>query len=260
MHDDLFSLAGRRALVTGANSGIGTSIALALARYGADLAVHHFQDPDGAAKVCAAASENGRRASLYEADLSEAGSADELAAAVLREGPVDLLVVNAAVEHRRPWEELSGNIIMQHVAVNFTATITLAQRLVPRMTERGWGRVVAIGSVLASRPRAETLAYASMKSAQLTAMRAIGREVASYGVTMNVISPGAIETERNAHQYADPGFRRRVNAKIPAGRAGSPADCVAPVLMLCGPGGAYITGADIPVDGGWAIGDAPMPV
>lgn len=260
MHDDLFSLAGRRALVTGANSGIGKAIALTLARYGADLAVHHFQDPDGAAVVCAAASKIGRRTSLHEADLSEAGSAGELAAGALREGPVDLLVANAAVEHRRPWDELSGEDIMHHVAVNFLATITLAQRLVPAMAERGWGRVVAIGSVLASRPRAETLAYASMKSAQLTAMRAIGREVASRGVTMNVISPGAVETERNAHRYADPDFRRRVNAKIPAGRAGCPADCVSPVLMLCGPGGAYVTGADIPVDGGWTIGDAPAPV
>jgi gluconate 5-dehydrogenase len=134
----------------------------------------------------------------------------------------------------------------------------LMRRLVPIMAERGWGRVVAIGSVLARLPRAETLAYASIKAAQLTAIRAIGREVATRGVTMNVISPGAIETEGNAVRYADADFRRQVTAKIPAGRPGRPADCVGPVLMLCSSAGEYVTGADIPVDGGWTIGDAPI--
>jgi gluconate 5-dehydrogenase len=116
---------------------------------------------------------------------------------------------------------------------------------------------VALGSVLARRPRAETVVYAALKAAQLAAIRAIARDVARDGVTMNVISPGAIETERTAERYADAGFRRAVVAKIPAGRQGQPADCVAPVVMLCSPAAGYITGADIPIDGGWSIGDAP---
>jgi gluconate 5-dehydrogenase len=134
------------------------------------------------------------------------------------------------------------------------------QALVPQMAARGFGRVVALGSVLAGRPRAETVVYAALKSAQLTALRAIAREVARHGVTMNVISPGAIETERTAERYADAEFRRAVVAKIPAGRQGHPADCVAPVVMLCSAAGSYITGAEIPVDGGWSIGDAPGPL
>jgi gluconate 5-dehydrogenase len=147
--------------------------------------------------------------------------------------------------------------LAEHVAVNFAALLTLMRQLVPPMAARGWGRVIALGSVLASRPRAETVAYAALKSAQLTAIRAIGRDVAGRGVTMNVISPGAIETERNAGNYADAGFLRAVVAKIPAGRQGHPSDCVAPVLMLASDAAGYITGADIPVDGGWSIGDAP---
>ena len=101
------------------------------------------------------------------------------------------------------------------------------------MAERGWGRVVATGSVMAARPRAETVAYAAFKSAQLTAIRAIAREVAPRGVTMNVISPGAIETERMADRYADASFRRAVAAKIPVGRPGRPEDCVGPAIFLC---------------------------
>jgi NAD(P)-dependent dehydrogenase (short-subunit alcohol dehydrogenase family) len=110
---------------------------------------------------------------------------------------------------------------------------------------------------MAARPRAETVAYAAMKSAQLTAVRAIAREVAPRGVTMNVVSPGAIEIDKNAAKYADPTFRRAVVAKIPVGRPGRVEDLVGAVLFLCSDAAAYVTGIDLPVDGGWTIGDAP---
>ncbi|WP_309085466.1 SDR family NAD(P)-dependent oxidoreductase [Chelativorans sp.] len=253
-----FSLAGRKALVTGGNSGIGRAIALALAESGADIVLHHFSDRDGALAVCAAIEEKGRAAAIVEADFSPKGGTEALAKAVVeRHGPVDILIANAAIEQRGSWQEIDPAHMEAHFAANFTSLLILAQVLVPEMSARGWGRVVAIGSVLAKRPRAETVVYAALKAAQLTAIRALAREVAGTGVTMNVVSPGAIETERNAHLYADAAFRRAVEAKIPIGRAGRPEDCVGPVLLLCSEAGGYITGADIPVDGGWSIGDAP---
>src|SRR5690606_37787134 len=109
------------------------------------------------------------------------------------------------------------------------------------------------GSVMAARPRAETVAYAAMKSAQFTAIRAIARDVAPRGVTMNVVSPGAIQIDKNAARYADPAFRGVVTAKIPVGRAGRPDDLVGAVLFLCSDAAAYVTGVNIPVDGGWTI-------
>ncbi len=244
-------LRGRRALVTGASSGIGRALALGLAGQGADLVIHHLGDPDGAAEVARLA---GGACRCIEADFSREGA---VAALVAGAGPVDILVANAAMERRGPWRDLTVTEIDAHVAVNFTALIQLIQGMVPAMAERGWGRVVAVGSVMAIRPRAETVVYAALKSAQLTAIRAIAREVASQGVTLNVISPGAIETARTADRYADPAFRSAVVAKIPAGRQGQVGDCVGPALFLCGDGAAYVTGANIPVDGGWSIGDAP---
>ena len=245
-----FSLAGRRALVTGAGSGIGRALALGLSEAGAELVLHHWADAEGAAEVARAAA----GAPVIEADFEAPGAAARLAEAA---GPVDVLVANAAIERRAPWQEVTDAAVGAHVAVNFASLLTLVQLLVPGMAERGWGRVVAVGSVLAARPRAETVVYAALKSAQLTAVRAIAREVAGQGVTMNIVSPGAIETERSAGRYADAVFRRAVTAKIPAGRPGRPADCVGPVVMLCGEAGAYVTGAEIPVDGGWRIGDPP---
>jgi len=248
-----FSLKGRRALVTGASSGIGRALALGLAEQGATLVLHHFGDADGVAETARMAG----AAPVLDADFTVDGAAAGLAVSALAHGPIDMLVANAAIERRSPWTELSATQASAHVAANFLALLALAQALVPPMASRGWGRVVAIGSVMAARPRAETVAYAAMKSAQLTAVRAIAREVAPHGVTMNVVSPGAIEVVKNAARYADPAFRRAVVAKIPAGRPGRPEDVVGAVVFLCSDAAAYVTGADIPVDGGWTIGDAP---
>jgi gluconate 5-dehydrogenase len=146
------------------------------------------------------------------------------------------------------------------VAVNFAAFLDLAAVLAPAMAARGWGRIVATGSVLAARPRAETIVYAALKAAQACAVRALARELGGQGVTVNVISPGAVETAPMAEAYARPEFRARVTAKLPLGRPARPDDCLGPVLMLCSAAGGYVTGADIPVDGGWTAGDAPAPV
>jgi len=254
----LFSLHGRRALVTGADSGIGRAIALGLADHGADLVLHHFGGGDAAAALREEISARGRDAAVLEADFTQAGATEKLAGEVLsKHGPVDILVANAAIERRAAWTEVTPELLQAHVSANFASLLTLAQKLVPPMAERGWGRVIAIGSVMAERPRAETVVYAALKAAQLTAVRAIAREVAGRGVTMNVISPGAIETERTAARYANPTFRKAVVAKIPAGRQGRPDDLVGAAVMLAGDAAAYITGADIPVNGGWTIGDAP---
>jgi NAD(P)-dependent dehydrogenase (short-subunit alcohol dehydrogenase family) len=245
--------AGRRALVTGANSGIGLAIAQGLRAQGADLVLHHFGDPEGAARLardCGAAP-------VIEADFTQAGAARHVAGEVARLGGVDILIANAAIERRAAWQTLDEATMGAHVSANFQSLITLTQALLPGMMQRGWGRVVAMGSILSARPRAETLAYAAMKAAQRVAIMALAREAAPHGVTMNVVSPGAIEVEKNAARYADPVFRQAVVAKIPAGRQGQPQDVAAAVLFLCSNEAAYITGADLPVDGGWSIGDPP---
>lgn len=253
MADPAGPLSGRRALVTGASSDIGYAIAQGLADLGAELVLHRRTD----------AKASGDTRALFEtcpvllADFQDGRGASHLAEAALALGPVDILIANAAMEERQPWQNVDPAFIDRHVSTNFTSMLMLMAALVPSMEQREWGRVIAIGSVMAARPRAETVVYASLKSAQLTAIRSIARDVACNGVTMNVVSPGAIETGHSAALYAQAGFRKAVTAKIPAGRPGTPDDLVAPVAMLCGDGASYITGVDIPVNGGWDIGDAP---
>lgn len=257
MTDAAAHRAARWALVSGANSGIGRAIAYGLAQSGVDIIVHHLGDPLGAQSVVDDIHAMGRQAELFELDFDDTAALTNVAEK-LRSGAraIDILILNAAVETRADWALLDAEVIDRHVRVNFTASILLVQALVPAMAGRGWGRVVAIGSVLEARPRSETLVYASLKSAQLTAMRAIGRTVGTNGVTVNVVSPGSILTERSRAALSDEALRRSVERKIPMGRIGTAEDCVAPVLMLCSDAGGYITGANIPVDGGWHIGDA----
>lgn len=249
-----FSLRGRRAVVTGASSGIGRAVALGLADHGAELVLHHFGNEKGARDVASAI---GGDTAVLEADFTKPGAAEAFADKVLKEhGPIDILIANAAIERRGAWNETDVAHIDAHVAANFSTLLLLAGKLVPPMAERGWGRVVATGSIMAARPRAETVVYAALKAAQLTAVRAIARDVGHRGVTMNVVSPGAIEIEANAERYRDPDFRRAVTAKIPLARQGQPEDLVGAFVFLCSDAASYITGANIPVDGGWSIGDA----
>ena len=249
-----FSLRGRRALVTGASSGIGRAVAIGLSEHGAAIVLHHFGDAEGAAKTASRISDH---TPILDADFTNAAATDGLADMLSQHGPIDILIANAAIERRLPWQDTAPAHVEAHVAANFTSTLTLIRKLVPAMADRSWGRVVATGSVMAARPRSETVVYASIKAAQLTAIRAIGREVAARGVTMNVVSPGAIETEASEQRYADAAFRSAVVAKIPAGRQGQPDDLVGAFVFLCSDAASYITGADIPVDGGWTIGDPP---
>ena len=255
MRPERFSLKGRRALITGASSGIGRAVALGLTEHGATVVLHHFGDAAGAAATAQAI---GGDTAVLEADFTDTPAISVFVDNILsNHGPIDILIANAAIEQRLAWQDATPAHINAHVSANFSAFLLLAQKLVPPMAARGWGRIVATGSVMSTRPRAETLVYASIKAAQLTAVRAIAREVSAQGVTMNVVSPGAIETEATARRYEDPPFRRSVTAKIPAGRQGRPDDVVGAFIFLCSDAANYVTGAEIPVDGGWTIGDAP---
>ncbi|MEM8855559.1 MAG: SDR family oxidoreductase [Pseudomonadota bacterium] len=250
------SLSGRTALVTGGDGGVGGPLALALAKAGADLIIHHCGNEDGGRHVAEEARAMGRSATVHEADFQDKGAAEALARTVLCDGGrVDILVASAAIEHRRPWEDADADHVARHVAANFTSLLDLCRILVPPMGARGWGRVLAIGSILATRPRAETVVYAALKSAQLTAIAALARDVAPLGVTLNVLSPGAIRTDRNTRNYEDKAFHAAVVAKIPIGRPGTAEDLTGPALLLCSDAAGYVTGINLPVDGGWGIGD-----
>lgn len=250
-----FRLDRRRALITGGSRGIGRAIALALAGAGADVAIHYLDRANEAQAVATTARAFGVRASIVVGDLARPAMGRQIVEAARTDlGGIDILVVNASVESREDWMSRDERRFEEQIRINLDASLDLAAAAVSDMATRRWGRVVFVGSIQGRRPNPRMVVYAALKSALANIAINLARQLASSGITVNTISPGAIATERNAAVLADNAYRDRVIGMIPMGRIGSPEDCAGAVGFLCSAEAGYITGADIPIDGGWHIG------
>lgn len=245
-----FNLAGRRALVTGSSRGIGAAIAVGLAEAGADVCVHYAGNREAVAGVAQRIRALGRRADILQADLGDDGAPARL---IEQAGVVDILVVNASEQIPEPWAAVSREHFDRQMAVNFRASFALIQRALPAMIERGWGRILTIGSVQERVPHPDMVVYAASKCAQTSLVQNLAAQVAGHGVTLNNLAPGVILTDRNTDRLADAAYAERVRARIPARRFGEPEDCVGAALLLCSDAGRYITGQSLYVDGGLSL-------
>lgn len=251
---ELFDLTGRRALVTGSGQGIGRAIALGLAECGAEVMIHCASNVAKAEATRGEVERFGVRTGLVACDL-----ADPAAARTIREateaalGAVDILVLNASVQIRKPWQEITPEEYRRQVDVNLGASLWLIQEFAPGMLQRRWGRILTIGSVQEARPHPEMLVYAATKSAAANLARNLARQFAGEGVTVNNLAPGVIATVRNEPVLADEAYLQRVLEKIPAGFIGEPHDCASLAALLASDAGRYITGQDLFVDGGMSL-------
>jgi NAD(P)-dependent dehydrogenase (short-subunit alcohol dehydrogenase family) len=173
-----------------------------------------------------------------------------LASAVSAWAAVDILVLNASIELPEAYQDISRAHFDRQIAVNLRTPLELLQSLVPPMAERGWGRVLTIGSVQQMRPHPKMMVYAGTKAAQWNWMRNLARQFGGKGVTVNNLAPGAILTARNRDQMAVEGAA--LVERIPAGRLGHPNDLCGAAALLCSDAGAYINGVNLYVDGGRA--------
>jgi NAD(P)-dependent dehydrogenase (short-subunit alcohol dehydrogenase family) len=251
---ELMNLTGKRALVTGSSQGIGRAIAVALAEFGADVMVHCARDITKAEAVRREIERFGVRSGVTVADLGDSEAAEKLhteTQAAL--GSVDILVLNASVQIRKPWPEIKRDEYQRQLNVNFGASLWLIQRFAPEMQRKRWGRILTIGSVQQARPHPEMLVYSASKSALENLVRSLAPQLARDGITINNLAPGVIATVRNEQVLADEAYLARVLSKIPAGYIGEPADCAGLAVLLCSEAGRYITGQDLFVDGGMGL-------
>jgi NAD(P)-dependent dehydrogenase (short-subunit alcohol dehydrogenase family) len=245
-----FSLAGRTAFITGSTRGIGAAMAAAFAAAGARVAVHGM-DAQAAAQ---AAARLGPGHVGVGADLgAEDGARNGFAAACAGLGRVDILVLNASLQLPKPWLTATRADFDQQIAINLRSSIDLLQLAAPPMQERGWGRILTIGSVQETRPHPDMLVYSASKCALTGLARSLAKQLAASGVTVNSLAPGAISTDRNKDRLADAAYHAQVLTRIPAGRIGTPEDCSAAALLLCSDAGGYITGQNLYVDGGMSL-------
>lgn len=240
----MFDLSGKRALVTGSTQGIGMATAAVLAKYGATVIVHGATSEEKCRK--AAAKVEGKT-EIAVADLSDPTGAENL---YKQTGDVDILVLNASVQIRKAWNEITEEEFDRQINTNLKASLLLTQCYAFHMQQQKWGRIVMVGSVQQHKPHKDMAVYAASKCAQMSLVQNLAKQLGPYGITVNNLSPGVIATPRNEVALNDEVYLKQLLEGIPVGRAGNAEDCAAAMLLLCSEEGAYITGTDIMVDGG----------
>lgn len=251
---ELFNLAGKRALVTGSSQGIGRAIALALAECGADVMIHCASTVAKAEAVRREVEALNVHSGITVADLASPDAAEKIFSETQSAlGGAEILVLNASMQIRKGWREITPEEYRRQVDVNFGACLWLIQKFAPAMQAARWGRILTIGSVQQVRPHPQMLVYSATKSALVNLVRSLAPQLAADGVTINNLAPGAIATGRNEEVLANEEYRKLVESKIPLGFVGETADCSAMAALLCSEAGRYITGQDIFVDGGMSL-------
>jgi len=249
---DSFRLDGRRALVTGGAKGLGQVIATALAQAGADVAIVSRTLEECQATATAISTSTGRRAVALAADVTSDAEVQRLARQVRHElGPIDILVNNAGINVRGASHELAEADWDAVVAVNLKAPFLCARTFGPAMCDRGWGRIINMGSILSVIALPGRAPYASAKAGLLNLTRVLALEWATQGVTVNAICPGPFATEMNLELLNDPAKYQAFVQKIPLGRWGELHEVAGAAVFLASPASSYVTGSGLFVDGGW---------
>lgn len=252
MANDPWGLSGHVGVVTGGASGIGRAIALALADAGSAVAVIDL-DLAGAQNVAGEITQNGGQARAIHCDTADPEALTAVAGQVERDlGPVSVLINNAGIIRPGPLAEIDAAAWDRVLAVNLSGYFHCSRAFRPMMVARGGGSIVHVSSIAAEHPTPAAGAYSPAKAAVRMLSRQIAIEWGAEGIRSNVVSPGMIVTPLSSAMYERPGITEARASVIPLGRIGTPQDVAEAVLFLASTRSAYVTGADIAVDGGFA--------
>lgn len=255
-------LKGQKALVTGANSGIGRAVAIALGQAGADVAVNYVGHEDQAVAVCDEIKKNGTKAIKVHADVSKEADVLAMYQQVLKEfGTIDILVSNAGVQRDSPLEKMTLDQWNAVIGINLTGQFLCAREAVKEFRRRGVkkevscaaGKIICMSSVHQIIPWAGHVNYASSKGGIHMMMESIAQEVAPYHIRVNAIAPGAIQTPINKGAWSTPEALKSLLTLIPYNRIGEPEDIAHCAVWLASDYSDYITGTTIFVDGGMTL-------
>ncbi|MBW3617211.1 MAG: 2-dehydro-3-deoxy-D-gluconate 5-dehydrogenase KduD [Proteobacteria bacterium] len=246
---DLFSLQGRVAMVTGANTGIGQGIAIALAQAGADVVAVGRSEPTDTGQAVEA---TGRRFRSIRADLGSIEPVDRVLAECIEQmGRLDILVNNAGIIRRADcidFTEADWDAVMN---TNLKTVFFLSQAAARRMIPAGGGKIINIASLLSFQGGIRVPSYTASKSGVAGLTKILANEWASKNLSVNAIAPGYFDTNNTEALRADENRNRAILERIPAGRWGKPSDIGGAAVFLASRASDYVNGVVLPVDGGW---------
>jgi glucose 1-dehydrogenase len=255
-------LAGQKALVTGANSGIGRGVAKALGEAGADVVVNYVAGDDAAEEVVEQIRGYGVKAYAHRADVSNEGDVQEMYRKMLSElGTIDILVSNAGLQRDAPFEEMTLEQWNTVLSVNLTGQFLCAREAVREFKRRGVvesvscsaGKIICMSSVHEIIPWAGHVNYAASKGGVMMMMKSIAQEVAPYRIRVNSIAPGAIRTPINTKAWNTPEAYDKLMTLVPYKRIGEPEDIGRAAAWLASDNADYVTGISLIIDGGMTL-------
>lgn len=242
-------LKDRVAVVTGGSRGIGRATVERLSEAGAHVVINYAGDEQAAEAAADFVRERGGRALAVRADVRRVREAEGLIEAARAEfGRIDILVCNAGVWRGAAVEEIGEELWDEVIDINLKGTWTVCRAAVPLMKRTGEGRIVIVSSTAGQRGEANVSNYAASKGGQISFTKSLAVEMAKFGVTVNAVAPGWVETEMNTGVFAE--RRAEIEATIPLGRIATPDDIALPILFLCSHWARHITGEVLNINGG----------
>ncbi len=244
-----FSLAGKRALVTGSSRGIGFAIAAALAGAGADV-ILNARDTVKLGEAAASLADGGARVRAVAFDVVNTESVRDAVDHIETEiGPIDILVNNAGMQHRAPLEDFPEDMFDRVMATNLKSVFTVGQEVARHMIPRGRGKIINISSLLSTVARKSVAPYAASKAAVSNLTRAMAVEWARHGINANGIAPGYIKTELNEALIANPEFSAWIETRTPMARWGEVSELGGAAIFLASDASSFVNGHILYVDG-----------
>ena len=260
--DPLQLLKNQKALVTGANSGIGEACALAFGAAGADVVINYVSCPEEAERVVKSIRQNGARAIAFQADVSQEDQVQAMFAEMLKEfGTIDILVNNAGLQRDSRFQDMTLQQWNTVIAINLTGQFLCAREAVREFLRRGVvpeistaaGKIICMSSVHEVIPWGGHVNYAASKGGVMQLMKSMAQELAPKKIRVNSIAPGAVKTPINRAAWETPAAEAELLKLIPEGRVGVPDDIARAAVWLASDTSDYVTGTTLFVDGGMTL-------
>ena len=249
MASNFFDLTGKTALVTGARTGIGFTIASGLAEHGADIITISSGIEPGS-EIERVVTGFGRKFASHKCDFKSREQTVEICKKLESER-IDILVNNSGVVNRADFLQHSDELWDETIEVDLTAPFLITRAVSKQMVERGYGKIIFIGSIWTFLGGKNVISYTAAKTAIAGLTKGISNELAPLGVRVNAIAPGFVKTEINKVVQNDADRFASITSRIPLGRWGQPDDLTGVAVFLSAPASDYITGVVMPVDGGF---------